>query len=344
MKGIVILEGANATGKSTLAKELEKRYGATVYHQTYRFKDRIFDYHTAVLRRAIERSKTSLVVLDRLWMSETAYAAVYRGGTRWPLQGRFMDRVLQRVKAVNMICIETDDTTLSERFKSTRSHRTDADVNANCQINKIYRSVVSCSDDDLCFRDDYMDCLAATPRHDIIPYTISGMSLDAVCDLLEAKLTKMDDGLTYDDNILGSLSDETKFVIVGDRLNAKHRWAWPFYEYGNCSLWLTRQLHALRFDEREAVWTNVNESSQQIEIIMSTGTKARVVALGLLARDRLRELGIKDVATMPHPQHGRRFAYDGREYRSRLRDALAGSSPLLSEDEILARRMNEAKS
>lgn len=84
MKGIIIIEGPDACGKTTLANRLAFDYKGVVLHQTYRFKNNIPIYHLAVLKKALKLSKEKLVIIDRLHISEYIYAKIYRNGTKWP--------------------------------------------------------------------------------------------------------------------------------------------------------------------------------------------------------------------------------------------------------------------
>lgn len=84
---IFILDGPDGTGKSTLAQVLvnssRSLHGGNgkIFHQNYRFKDQMPNYHLAVLRKARKAAERGPVVIDRLWPSELAYGRVFRGGS-----------------------------------------------------------------------------------------------------------------------------------------------------------------------------------------------------------------------------------------------------------------------
>lgn len=84
MKGVLIIDGPDSCGKTTLANKLIEKYGGTYIHLTYRFKDKMPLYHTAMLRKALRLAKNQLVIIDRLHISEHIYAKVFRGGSKWP--------------------------------------------------------------------------------------------------------------------------------------------------------------------------------------------------------------------------------------------------------------------
>ena len=97
MTGIVVLEGANAAGKTTLARHLVERYGARYLHS--RPTRDPWRRHVAMLRRAVALSERHLVVLDRHWLSEQVYGRVF-GSPAYDLGARCLDRVLRRYGAL----------------------------------------------------------------------------------------------------------------------------------------------------------------------------------------------------------------------------------------------------
>lgn len=105
MKGIVILEGADASGKSTLAKKLLSVYKGTYLHATYRFKNKMPIYHAALLRKALKLSKTQLVIIDRLFISEYIYAKVFRNGTPWPEAFKMFNNFCREMNIPIVLCV-----------------------------------------------------------------------------------------------------------------------------------------------------------------------------------------------------------------------------------------------
>ena len=53
MTGIIVLDGPDCCGKTTLANDLIMNHGARYVHATYRFGKTMFAYHTAVMRKAL---------------------------------------------------------------------------------------------------------------------------------------------------------------------------------------------------------------------------------------------------------------------------------------------------
>ena len=106
---IIVLEGPDGSGKTTLAKMLVDEYGFAYRHLTYRFKDRMHLYHWAALELCLKDAETGPVVLDRWWPSEIVYADVFRGGSKWPLWPRMLDRVALKHGVTYVWCIPSNE-------------------------------------------------------------------------------------------------------------------------------------------------------------------------------------------------------------------------------------------
>ena len=108
---IIVLDGPDAVGKTTIAKEFIRKFPNTKYiHNGYRWKDKIFDYHTAVMKLASKWAMTHNVIIDRWWPSEACYASVYRNTSAWPLQGRFHERLALKYGVIYLLCLPDQNT------------------------------------------------------------------------------------------------------------------------------------------------------------------------------------------------------------------------------------------
>ena len=76
IKGIIVLDGPDAAGKTTLAEHLiEMNQGnGVILHATYRFKDKIPIYHGVLLRKAI-RFEVKSEVESEVLRSGTEYSS-----------------------------------------------------------------------------------------------------------------------------------------------------------------------------------------------------------------------------------------------------------------------------
>src|SRR4051812_32135439 len=104
--GIILIDGPDGAGKTTLAEEFAKKYDTVYLHQRYRWRNKMFAYHTSALRKAVRlASRGKLAIVDRQWPFELIYGQVYRGGSTIPHEGRFMDRVFLKHAALHILCI-----------------------------------------------------------------------------------------------------------------------------------------------------------------------------------------------------------------------------------------------
>lgn len=80
---IIICEGADASGKSTLAKAIAEKWGGVYWHMTWNKKLGLAfeDYMMEAYRNAIENMRLGkIVVFDRFWISDLVYGTHFRGG------------------------------------------------------------------------------------------------------------------------------------------------------------------------------------------------------------------------------------------------------------------------
>lgn len=78
---LIILEGPDCVGKTTLGQFLTKHFDAFYYHATAKGKlvDAMMDYQSNILDNAeTAMARGQAVVLDRHWPSETVYGPVFR--------------------------------------------------------------------------------------------------------------------------------------------------------------------------------------------------------------------------------------------------------------------------
>lgn len=123
MRGIILLEGPDGSGKTTLANRLIEKYGGVYIHAEYRFKNKMPQYHGAILHKAWELSKKQLVIIDRLHISEMIYAKVFRGGSPWPWMLKHFNRVLKMIGACTILCIPRDVETGIKWFEQAKQER-----------------------------------------------------------------------------------------------------------------------------------------------------------------------------------------------------------------------------
>jgi hypothetical protein len=131
-----------------------------------------------------------------------------------------------------------------------------------------------------------------------------------------------------DHNVMGHLY-RAKTLIVGEQLkpkefHTKHNVFYPFYEYGNSSLYLNTILDKIKMVEEKVMWTNAINlsyiSSPHIRSLYDAGV-TNIIALGKVAETEVNKLHLP-CTMVPHPQYAKRFNL--QHYDKMLEEALCG--------------------
>lgn len=120
MSGLIIIDGPDAAGKTTLAKRLVSEHNGTYIHLTY-VKDGMYEYQLNQLLYVINMSKEQLVVVDRHWMSEICYANAYRdGATDVGVKARLFQALILLAGGVYIYALPKDTTRHVSLFNKER--------------------------------------------------------------------------------------------------------------------------------------------------------------------------------------------------------------------------------
>jgi thymidylate kinase len=325
MTGIIILEGSDATGKSTLQDHFVKHYGAYPIHLTYPAPNGLtmWEYQTREMMHAISMSATRLVVVDRHWISEKLYAKVFRGGSPWPQMGRMMHRVWMKHSTVYVLCLPAS---IELGVKRHNENLDEKHPYPDDKFKELLQAYL-----------DFAASVTYSPFYQQYRIEIEGQHmdffaaqvLDKMCQLQAAQYAPANN--IAEQNILGHLATASA-LIVGEQSNPKefHRifeCYYPFYEHGNSSLYLTEILDSLGVIEENVMWTNALQlgfiASPHMYPLYTKGVR-RIITLGKKAEvivDLMSGIQVKDVYHLPHPQYAKRFGVE--DYDQRLKEALA---------------------
>ena len=331
---IIILEGPDGVGKTTLGQHMAKRLNGTYLHLSYRWPNHMFEYHTAAIMWAIRKSHKQPVIIDRWWPSEALYAAEYRKGSKWPHMGRMMDRVARKHGAVYVYFLPEDLVEYEKRFNKLKEER-----------EEMYDSVLGVAkrylylwhgDSKHIPTENYADLLVRTGgvkmRRDHIKYSIEGWGdkLDMFVDYVAARAaeraaTQMPNSMS-DPNLLGHL-EEAQYLIVGERVNPKHHNVhWPWYDYGHSSLYLAEALHGVPAREELFMWANAQNydgtRNRLIKQVVDVKPQLKVIAVGKVALTHLVKEGIEVFEHVKHPAFVKRFEGGVEHMREILRHAI----------------------
>lgn len=111
MASILVLEGPDCAGKTTLAKAIQNiDYKAKYIHMSYRFIDRMGLYHIAAIHRGIQYSMLGYnVIIDRSWPSTEIYSQIFRNDNRWNKLGYRLNPVIIRF-GLQVLCLPDFET------------------------------------------------------------------------------------------------------------------------------------------------------------------------------------------------------------------------------------------
>ena len=341
VSGIIVLDGADGVGKSTLANHFIKEYGARYLHCGL-YKD-VFSRHIACLRLA-ERwaSRGELVVIDRLYLSELAYGDSLRGGAKHPISIRCFDRLLLRMGAVQVICIQKDIQAHLARFvelKKKRDEKFNSQQVFNVMEYFLYLTGNHRENDLACVSTNY----AATFRESlnarvdvmVCEFEEQVQHFDSCIEAIINRLHHLRSeqhpaGLSVETPNLCGNTVKADYLIVGEgqpfNNDISRKIRYPFIsrdDKSSSALWLNRALDNLSIPESKLVLTNAIDlsywkTSDEVKSLVDESRYKwkRVVALGRVAATRLFELGWKedhDFVVIPHPRYAVNFKH--RDHR-----------------------------
>lgn len=329
MQGLIVIDGPDGVGKSTLAQALIARAGGGTYlHLGYRFKGRMDVYQPAALHLAAKRVARGLVVIDRLWVSEVLYAATYRGGSEWPQLGRLLDRQLLGLGALNILALP--DKGHSARFEALKESRTEMYDNVD-KVSAAYEQVSRNSTLGICDSGNYLTAAFYAPnmvmRKDYVHYTMRELDdayLDSLLDKARALWnTRIWDGFPDAPFVTGGGGAQAKYLMVGDCLSAKRHRAlrWPFFSMIGGSQFMSVTLQKLMVSEDTLAWCNINEADGALYAHVAMQRGLVPIVLGQCAHDTWRRVGFGHCRKIRHPQHANRFNRNDDSYAEELANA-----------------------
>lgn len=338
LTGVVLLEGPDCAGKTTLADELVKRYDGHYVHRTWRKGIDVWDHHVEAIQIANDRAHEQLVVVDRLWASEAIYGRVYRKESNYRHNSRAMDRVLLRLATIHVLCVPDVDYVVKthaaraavgqEMYPTVREV---AERYHDWALGNTY--VTRPLNGDITEQQAAMGGFIAL-RNDALHYDVNtdGTDMPAYCakiadHLRERQATQYPFALDpATPNCLGHRT-EARYLFVGEQLGDLHSWSrWPFFARTHSPDFLNRTLHELAFEEQHGLWTNAWDEDHRLpRIYNERAAELKVIALGRKAEHRCKTLGIPVHAAVPHPSWARRFNHHGQRgytYADQLREVL----------------------
>lgn len=301
MKRIYIMEGPDGCGKSVLATDLLRELEAPAVltrHGPYPGDKEVWRRYLTSMLPAL----TGLAdcVLDRSWLSESIYGAVYRGGADrisvW--QRRMLERVALSRGAALTFC-RTDWETCAENFRLRKAEGGEM-LDDVTQLKEVYHA----------YRD--LEVRALFPQRmfteHVACYDYRRGKLDTLLERHEA------DYLANDGPGLGRWAPGKVALLIGERPGRGSdggRWHLPFVSFraDGCSAWLAEELEKSGVPEASLYWVNAYDGPDGTQLNVNFISRLRpcgVFALGKEAAEWCELYGVSCRA-FTHPQYHKRF-------------------------------------
>ena len=298
---IIILEGVDKAGKSTLAKELRTQLKWPVIHFGKPGPDPATEYFD-FLNHINEN-----IICDRFFVGELVYGPLLRGkNSMTSLQIRVIERMCRKIGTL-LIHVSPPYSVINDRLIELGD-----EMVTHAQNQKAYDMFKT-----------IIDGIKTGPKMALLWANYSPHKIaEQIVKFIKPQLP------TY--NTVRSFSGigtviGTKVVLVGDKINKNTTWVNKPFDGGPASKYLLRTMLCSKLNEEEVYITNADVlDSDEVEFLKSTG-ETQFVALGNIASDRLNFLNVKH-RKIDHPQYRNRFKFDDiNEYVKDLEIAVKGA-------------------
>jgi hypothetical protein len=273
---IIVLEGPDGAGKTTLARVLQETYGLDYHHEGPPPRDEPVLWHYG---RVLDSFRGRRIVLDRLALGERVYGPVYRGRDELGDEGwALFERLTCAVAAVQVLCLPPVDNVL-------RTWRYE-------QRDEMYRA----GGEEQLIRTYRRYGFLGHTQDFVFDYTRPG-ELDRLTQFLTRRSwTGLPSGY------LGS--PQAKLLLVGDQVGDVTKGVdLPFFTTQGSASYLNRALHLAGYTAAELAFVNARNRAGQENVL---DPRFRIVALGDQAATVCRRQGV-DFVQVAHPQFRKRF-------------------------------------
>lgn len=297
---VIVLEGPDCGGKTTLANWLVKNHDCQLVHtgppQGLPFQEYMSQLMDVDLKRRMGMD-TRPVVFDRLHLGERVYGPIVRDNDRLgPYYNRMLDRVLLGFGAVIVYCAPCDRQLTVDEWRKRAAEGKELITNEGLfeKVLQEYQSLM-------------VKQIVSLAMYD---YTAPNAELN----LIERVQTY--GAFPNEGPGIGHWSPGKSTLLVGEQIAKpiSGKVDWPFTGVGGSSLWLAERLEEWGVSERDLYWVNALRPANQKadpEFIARLRPK-KVIALGVMADNWLDEAGIAH-EKVDHPQSWKRFNY-GKPY------------------------------
>jgi len=297
---IIVCEGADGTGKTTLARILEQRGFKYTHNGPPPEGVTLFEHYTQQLLDARGRD----VVFDRLHVGELIYGPVMRGKSLITVEElRLLNRLLFSLGAKIIFC-DTDATAIEKNWLARRGAEYIDDADKLWQVCHKYRELF----DQEFFSDDMYVYDYQSVEGQFLIKNITGIGSD-----------------TCPPGVIGRPNN--RFLLVGERSNGPADGPdLPFYTMDNSSGFLNRCLWDAGYKEHELAFTNARRldgTPRDLYELYHNKPDQRIITLGKVAQQACYDQAVPHLEA-PHPSYVKRFESKKRKNYVELLNRLRG--------------------
>lgn len=337
MRGLILLDGPDCAGKTTLAKAIEaevKTQGgkAAVHHLGMPEPDKCWELHGEALLSYVEEMITQdkVIIADRHFLSEGVYAAVYRKGSEYPFTMRYMDMLFDRYRALKVICCPPVDDVVRVHADMKKVRREEYDSGMDKVARRFERIWHDQVNRNLAPGREYTEQLMLSGgvadkqlwyHYDYTQHNTQQFARELLVDLDKEQWFYGED--TWDLAFTGT-PGPLSTLLVGDKMSQQNPLGIPFFANTDSSLFLAKSLHNLMIPAERLCIANINDKDGVPTVRYLAERCRHVIALGKNAERSLQMHDIDYNAYVRHPQHARRFNHNDDSYTAELAHAFRG--------------------
>lgn len=354
IRGVILLDGADCTGKTTLAGNIAKRatdLGAQpiICHLGKPAPGTCWEEHKTALCDYLDKAfrLDMLVIADRHFLSEAVYGCSYRTGSEYPYAARHVDRLLHRFRALRVICAPPVGFVVENHAKMKQVRREEYDSGMDIVAQRYLDlwhgaksgHVTHGTSTHLWHYNSHEDYIQQLTRaggvadklgwyhYDVTTQgeNNSQYYVDYLLDELQTEQEVISEYLLAPDlrRFTGYPTPQS-VLLVGDRIKSENPLHVPFLSNSNSSVYLAETLHKLHADESRVVIANVHDKGGTETIKDLNAYCGRTIVMGREAEKTLLNMRLSFDARVRHPQHARRFSHNDDSYEREMRIAFHG--------------------